>query len=152
RGSGMRHALLRRCGATLTLIVSTLALAAPASAASTGVDGTVVDLLSGAPVSANVVLSGIDITYFNQQGTDATGHYAFPDAPAGDYLVEVFATNYVSYSDEITAPGTDNITLTPVVFGNVAGHVRDADGSPVANVYVELDTTQGGYVDSTGTD
>lgn len=148
----MRIGLLRRCGVALVTIVATAGFATPAVAATSGLNGTIVDSLTNAPVVADVVLQATDGSYWNQTDSDSSGHYDFPDAPAGDYQIQVLANGYVSFSEQVTAPGTTDISLPPIQYGGIGGHVVSSTGSPVKNVNVQLMDTNGNDVSWTATD
>ena len=68
-----------------------LVVAAPARAATTGLDGVITDASTGAPLAgANVLaIPRIGGSYGNAT-TDAAGHYAIPQLAPGRYAIEDF--------------------------------------------------------------
>jgi hypothetical protein len=161
-GSTMRS-LAVLAGAALIAVFGALAPATAASAAEAGIDGTVTNALTGAPVAgAGVMIQFPDGSHWGWTNADANGHFAFPDAAAGQYIVQVTHGAYIEqwlngkpdrYSaDLITAPATLNVSLMPIQYGAIAGKVlKRPGGGGLANVYLEL-RRNGNQVGSTATD
>ncbi len=128
----------------------------------TRIDGTVTDALTGAPVSgAAVVIQFPDGSHWDFANADDTGHFSFPGAVAGQYIVQVEQNGYLQqwlngkpdrYSaDLITAPATLSVALVPIQYGSIAGTVTKLGGGGLADVYLEL-RRDGNSVGTTGTD
>jgi Carboxypeptidase regulatory-like domain len=148
--------------APLIALLGVLVPATSASAAGTGLDGTITNTLTGAPVNgAGVVIQFQDGSHWASTNADATGHFSFPDAVAGQYIVQVQHGGYIEqwlngkpdrYSaDLITAPATLNVSLMPIQYGTIAGEVTKPDGGALASIYVEL-RRNGNWVAYTSTD
>lgn len=157
----MRAGLLRALGMAAVVTLVGASFAAPVQAAGSGLDGTITNQLTGAPVSgAGVVIKHPDGTGWNFTNSDAQGRFAFPDA-TGDYRVQVSANDYVEQwlhgrqyeweADLVTAPTTIRVPLMPIQYGTVAGRVVSQQGKGVADVNVEL-RRDGNWVENTGTD
>ncbi|WP_432832829.1 carboxypeptidase regulatory-like domain-containing protein [Dactylosporangium sp. CA-092794] len=148
--------------AALIALPGVLVPATGASAAGTGLDGTVTNALTGAPVEgAGVTIQFQDSSHWAFTNADATGHFSFPDAVAGQYIIHVQQGGYLDqwlngkpdrYSaDLITAPATLSVSLMPIQYGTIAGKVSKPGGGGLADIYVEL-RRNGNWVGYTGTD
>ncbi|WP_341718442.1 carboxypeptidase regulatory-like domain-containing protein [Micromonospora sp. FIMYZ51] len=149
--------------AAVATLLAITGLTGPSQAAgSAGLDGTVVDKLTGAPVAgAGIVIQQEDGSGWNFTNSDAEGRFAFPDADAGQYLVQVMANGYVEQwlnghenrweADLITVPATLQIPLMPIQYGDVAGRVVTSKGAGISGVNVQL-RRAGNWVADTGTD
>ena len=153
---------LRRVGVAAVAVLTVLGLGGPAAANADGLDGTVKDALTGAPVpGAGVQIQWTDGSHWNFTNPDANGYFSFPDQEPGQYIVHVTANGYVEQylyghanwweADPITVPGTIQVQLMPIQYGSVAGKVRAADGKAIKDVFVELDHN-GNQVAWTATD
>ncbi|MGW5667311.1 carboxypeptidase regulatory-like domain-containing protein [Micromonospora sp. NPDC003776] len=160
----MKGRVLRALGAAATAgLLAVMGLTGPAQATETaGLDGTITNKLTGAPVAgAGIVIQQQDGSHWNFTNSDTAGHFAFPDTPAGQYTVQVNAGGYVEEwlwghrnsweADLITAPGTLQIPLMPIQYGDVAGRVVDRKGGGIPRVNVEL-RRGGNWVGNTATD
>ncbi|MGN9910645.1 carboxypeptidase regulatory-like domain-containing protein [Phytohabitans sp. LJ34] len=160
----MERKVLRALGAAAVAgLMAVMGLTGPARAAeAAGLDGTITDKLTGEPVAgAGIVIERQDGSNWNFVNSDADGRFAFPDAPAGEYVVRVLANGYVEQwlyghrerweADLITVPATLQIPLMPIQYGDVAGRVVGQKGGGIPNVYVEL-RRGGNWVAGTGTD
>ncbi|GAA3266454.1 hypothetical protein GCM10020218_003520 [Dactylosporangium vinaceum] len=154
-GGGMKvRSRLRSFGVlAVAALIGMLGGVVPATgafAAGSGFDGTVTDALTGAPVAgAGVVIQFPDGSHWAFTNADQAGHFAFPDAAAGQYIVQIQRGDYIEqwlngkpdrYSaDLITVPGTVSVALMPIQYGAIAGKVTGkAGGAGLANVAVEL--------------
>jgi hypothetical protein len=104
---------------------------------------------------------GVASTY-----TDENGYYTFGGLTTGSYKVVFSGTGgYIGewYNDKPDFASADTIAVTAPVTtsgidavlalgGSFAGRVINAGGSGIANVFVELFTTNGNYVTSDSTD
>jgi Carboxypeptidase regulatory-like domain len=162
RGVMKRRVLGALCAAAVAGLVAVMGLAAPGRAAEVaGLDGTITDKLTGAPVAAGIVIQQQDGSNWNFTTSDADGRFAFPDAPAGEYIVQVMASGYVEEwlyghrnsweADLITVPATLQIPLMPIQYGDVAGRVVGQKGGGIPNVNVQL-RRNGNWVADTATD
>jgi hypothetical protein len=143
-------------------MVAVMGLTGPARAASSaGLDGLVIDKVTGAPVSgAGIVIQQQDGSGWNFTNSDSAGRFAFPDDAAGQYIVHVMANGYVEQwldghqnqweADLITVPATLRIPLMPIQYGNVAGRVVSSTGAGIASVSVQL-RRAGNWVADTAT-
>lgn len=108
------------------------------------VEGQVVNQRTEAPLAAAQIKLQSSQGALNQTATDRKGHFSFSGVEPGEYRVEVQRTGFVPL-----APGKMVLTLaagetvkdltirlTPQAV--VSGTVLDADGVPVANVYVHV--------------
>lgn len=101
--------------------------------------GTVTDAGTGSP------LAGVNVHVAGPNNrdliTDAAGHYG-TTLPVGSYTVTASAFGYgtANASATITEGQTSTVdfTLSRVTSGTVTGHVRNANGEPVANARVEI--------------
>jgi len=139
------------------------ALGAPASAATTGLDGTITDAHTGQPIAnAAVYVQMPDSSNWNSTYTDASGHYEFPSLPAGQYLVEVAATNYFDQwafgkadrdsADLVTVPGTASLALAPLEYGSIGGHLTTSTGGARTDIGIEVTDANGNQVAWTNPD
>ncbi|HTJ36925.1 MAG TPA: carboxypeptidase-like regulatory domain-containing protein [Dactylosporangium sp.] len=157
---------LRKLGiltvALLTAVLGALVPATGAAAAGTGLDGTITNALTGAPVSgAGIVIQFEDGSHWAFTNSDATGHFSFPDAAAGQYIVDVTGNGYVEQwlngkadrytADKIAVPGTVSVSLMPIQYGKIAGKVTKPGGGGLKDIYVEL-RRGGNWVGYTSTD
>ncbi|RQX17628.1 hypothetical protein DDE19_10720 [Micromonospora ureilytica] len=160
----MTRKALRILGAVaVATMVAITGLTGPAGAASSaGLDGVVVDKVTGAPVSgAGIVIQQQDGSGWNFTNSDSQGRFAFPDTAAGQYIVQVMANGYVEQwlnghqnqweADPITVPATLRVPLMPIQYGSVAGRVVSSTGAAIANVNVQL-RRGSNWVADTGTD
>src|SRR5205814_1760184 len=89
--------------------------------------------------------------------TDASGHFAFKQLPAGSFFVQAQASGFpVSplkigiSSAQITLAVDEHkadLTLSLVPGASISGHVADEEGTPMADCQVsalQFDFTQGG--------
>lgn len=130
--------LLRLFGVATVVALTATSLTVPAHAAGTGLDGTITNALTGAPVvGAGIVIQHPDGSGWNFANSDSAGNYDFPDA-SGQYVVRVSAGGYVEQSLNATAPGTTDISLMPIQYGSIAGRAFKHGGGVIPNVYVEL--------------
>lgn len=141
----MRVRSLLAASAAAALSVGLLA-SAPAAAAGSGLEGTVLDP-SGAPVSTCVSVYDTDYSWVDSACTDDTGFWSLPSLPPGAYKVEVSGTDLVVgewYDDArdfdsaatVTAPGTADSVLA--AGARVEGLFTDASGDPAPFVDVQL--------------
>lgn len=120
-------------------------------AGKSSIDGRVVNHVTGEPVRrARVTLSGLTAV------TDASGHFAFKQLPAGSFFVQGQASGFpvaplkigIS-SAQITLAADEHkaeLTLSLVPGASISGHVADEEGSPMADCQVsamQFDSTQG---------
>ena len=150
----MRTTLVRVAVLAL-LIAGTVTLSGtPAGASTTGLDGTITDAHTGQPIAnAAVVVQMPDYSNWNSTNTDAGGHYEFAGLPAGQYLVEVLATNYFdqwafgktdrSSADPVTVPGTASLALAPLEYGSIGGHLLTSTGAARTDIGVEVTDASG---------
>lgn len=142
--------------ALLLLAGATAAIAAPADAA---VSGTVTRGDTGGPVEgAEVLLIGDEV--FLVGVTDASGGYAIPEVPAGDYRIRFVPPSdsdltFVFWDGAATFDDADVLTLAVgearagvdgalPVGGTISGTVtRASDGTPVPDVTVWVDGAGG---------
>lgn len=158
----MKSAMLRVLGTAAVAGLLAMNLSAPAHAAGTGLDGTITNQLTGAPVAgAGIIIQHQDGSGWNFANSDDTGHFAFPDAD-GEYIVQVSANGYVEQwlyghenrweADVIPAPSTIKVPLMPIQYGDVAGRVvSHKGGGGIENVNVEL-RRDGNWVGNARTD
>jgi protocatechuate 3,4-dioxygenase beta subunit len=108
------------------------------------VEGQVVNQRTGAPITgAQVKLVASDGTR-SQAAADRKGHFSFSGLEAGQYRVEVERTGFTPLVWRKTvltlAAGEQvkdfTVRLTPQAV--VSGVLLDADGAPVANVYISV--------------
>src|SRR5882672_9848017 len=98
-----------------------------AGTASAGVvQGTVLEDLSGAPVTAaSVRLKAITGATLKETDTDRSGRFVLPDVRTGEYLVSVSKANYATVNARMATQG--DATPTPVLrlikFGVISGHI-----------------------------
>ncbi|MDI1462155.1 carboxypeptidase-like regulatory domain-containing protein [Catellatospora sp. KI3] len=153
---------MRSLSAATAVALVLFGLGTPAQASADGLDGTVKDALTGAPVvGAGVRIEWADYSHWNFTNSDATGYFSFANQAPGEYIVHVSANGYVEqylhghadrYSaDPIAVPGSVQVQLMPIQYGDVVGHVRSAAGAALKDVYVELNR-DGNWVGSTSTD
>lgn len=158
----MTGTMLRRIGVATMVAVAALGVATPAHAATTGLDGTITDALTGAPVPYALVVAQMpDGSHWRSTNADNQGYFAIPDAVDGQYGVQVQSNGYLAQwayghtnqweADPITVPGTIHIALMPIQYGTVSGRVVTPAGAPVPNVGVEL-RFNGNYADHAATD
>lgn len=125
------------------------------------VQGTVVDA-GGTPVPSTPVdvFNTRDSYTLTSTTTAADGTYQTSTIQPGDqgFTVYAYTPNYslnVSLAGTFTSSGqvaTVNVTL-PVLQGTVTGRVLGGDGvTPLANAYVEIDTSDDSFLDSTYAD
>ncbi|QKE85041.1 carboxypeptidase-like regulatory domain-containing protein [Arthrobacter sp. NEB 688] len=139
-----------------------LLTAAPASAAGTGLEGTVLDD-AGAPVSTCVSAYDVEGSYVDSTCTDEAGRWALPGLADGGYRLEVSGTDTLvgEWFDDATdldsatpvdAPGVADTVLA--TGARVGGTFTDADGAPAPWVDVQVTDPQGDVLPggSTSTD
>lgn len=134
--------------------------AAPASAGSYGISGTVVSAGSGAPLNgAEVTLTtdGENGTQVAEVVTGESGGFQFGGLAAGKYAVQASHRGYImgGYEDHegyftavVTGPGLESrgIRLALMPYGAIDGVVLEDGGGPVPGAQVALfrqDETQG---------
>ena len=76
--------------------------------------------------------------------TDANGHYEFQPLSPGDYKITVAPIESYRPDELDLSPGAcRDLQLSPSPHGQIGGHVRRSDGSPVANAYIVLFSSYG---------
>ena len=159
----MRFAQLRRIGVVVVTVAAASAVTAPAWADSGAtLSGTVVDALTGKPVSAEVVIEMPDYSNFQATNSDEDGQFSIDGAVAGNYQVEVQASGYITQwanghtdqqsADLIAVPGSLQVSLMPIQYGSIGGTVATDKGKAVGSVGVELDDANGNQVGWTASD
>lgn len=139
------------------------ALASPAGAATTGLDGTITDAHTGQPIAnAAVYVQMPDGSNWNNTFTDATGHYEFPSLPDGQYTVEAASANYFTQwafgktdqylADLVTVPGTASLALAPLEYGSIGGHLKTSTGGVRTDFGIEVTDANGNQVAWTSPD
>lgn len=141
----VRSTLAAVAAATLSLGLLT---AAPASAAATGLEGTVVDD-TGTPVSTCVSVYDADASWVDSACTDDAGHWALPGLADGEYRLEVSGTD--TLVGEWFDDATDLDSATPVSAPGVADSVL-ATGARVGGTFTDADGTAAPFVDVQVTD
>jgi hypothetical protein len=113
--------------------------AVPAQTGKASVEGSVLDAVTSEPVKkATVMLNGIGLNAV----TDASGHFAFRQLPAGQYTILVHSERYPQSQGPLDAdqPLTillaaeeqkRDIRLSLTPGASVRGHIVDEDGSPM---------------------
>src|SRR5580700_11887946 len=108
------------------------------------VEGQVVNQRTGVPIAgAQLTLAGSDGSR-SQAAADRKGHFNFSGLEAGHYRVQTQRSGFVPLPWATTiltlAAGEQikdfTVRLTPQAA--ISGALLDADGAPVANVYVHL--------------
>ena len=111
------------------------------------IEGNAVDAVTREPIKkASVILNGmVSLT----ATTDASGHFAFHDLPAGKYIIQANSEKYppprpgvdVDSQQSVTLAAEDqkqDITLVLAPGAYVRGRVLDEDGNPMPSCSVEL--------------
>jgi thermitase len=123
--------------------------------------GRPLGLLSGAvsadggPLAGAIVQAASSGLVQGAAMTDAAGHYWLP-VPEGTYDVRVSAASFVPASvaaQAVPAGGSAAVDVALDRMGWVAGSVRHADGTPVANAEVDIDSnvfSAGATTDASG--
>jgi hypothetical protein len=136
--------------AVLVVAGAGLAVATPVHAATTGIDGTIVDSVTGQPVAGvRVQATPRGIGNYGFATTDANGHYAMPNLVPGTYAIEARKLGYITQfafgkeffgeADLVTAPGVADFRLVAETFGAVKGRLLRHNGTAGiagASVYV----------------
>jgi len=107
------------------------------------VEGQVVNQRTGAPIAgAQVKLVASDATR-SQAAADRKGHFGFSGLEAGQYHVQAERSGFVplQWGTVLTLAAGEQVKdfkvrLTPQA--TISGTLLDADGAPVANVYVHV--------------
>jgi hypothetical protein len=140
--------VLRRAVVAAVLLAA-FGVPGPAYAASPGIEGTITNADTGAPVEGAFV-SAFDLNggYSGDASTDAAGHYDLYFLSPGSYRIRVLANEYTeqwafgkpdqSTADPVVAPGTASLALQPLRYGAIAGRFVTDLGAPVANAGVEV--------------
>ncbi len=127
-----------------TLLCSSLAIAAVASAQDTGtVSGAVVDSVSGQLIARVLVESP---TNGPAQLTDSSGHFFFTNVPLGAATLRYRRPGYfapggrqeMAFRPVTVAPGVNSVSLPLEPAASVHGSVQIADNDSPAGVRVEL--------------
>jgi hypothetical protein len=115
------------------------------------VAGSVVDAVSGQPVSAAEIyatsLSGNDASEFTPTHTDANGRFAIDNLEPGRYVLQASHDGYTS-PDHPSGPGSGIVVLAPgqhvedavislMPGGTIAGRITDEAGSPLSGVSLQ---------------
>ena len=118
----MRILLRHLAALSLTLFVatgpcSTLPVAAQSASAGTALTGNVVDQQNGLAVAGAAVTLYHNTVRVASTTTDNSGHFAFPDEPAGLYDVEIAAVGYgrSRLTDEALGVGASLVSLRIVI-------------------------------------
>ncbi len=124
------------------LMVTVLAVAGQVPASSQGViEGTVVNALTGEPIKkVGVTLQGVT----NQSATtDASGHYAFRDLPAGDCHIEVQQARSSARLVKLrTGERIQDVALFVTPGGAIRGRVVSEDGSPMEGCQISVEQSK----------
>ncbi len=150
------HRAFRRAAAVLaTTTLGAALLAAPASAATTGLSGTVLDD-AGLPVSTCVQAYDPDGGYVQEACTDEAGQWSMPDL-TGSFKVYVAGADYAAgeWYDDATAfdlagvvDAPADLSTTLEVKGRLQGLLTDSVGAPVSYTNVDIYAASGDYVTS----
>jgi hypothetical protein len=120
------------------MIKAVLLILVFASAASAQmVRGIVLEDHTGAPVpAASIKLKSSNGTTLKEMDSERNGQFAFPDLPAGEYIVSIGKTNFVTVNARLTAqPDTGSLpVLRMIKYGVISGHMTSprAGGTAVA--------------------
>ncbi len=102
--------------------------------------GTVIDSVTLEPIpGAWVSLSGMDLPYYSSTSSDAVGAYSFANLPEASYSVFFGASGYVSQQVNVIAFSDQTLILDRALAASnsaISGHVHDAAGNPVADLWV----------------
>jgi Carboxypeptidase regulatory-like domain len=127
---------------------------APPSQATAVISGTVIDAVTKQPlrtvdVHARNLSPGSASPHIGSSTTDAEGRFTLEELPAGRYFISAMHAGYVS--QRITGGGSGGrllivgpdqhttgvvVELTPGA--NISGHIKNADGKPIAGVSLEV--------------
>lgn len=130
---------------------------------SASIEGTVVDSLTHEPVKkASVMLNGrLGLTAV----TDASGHFAFRQLPAGQYMLQAQSSRYpmgqfgleMAHQASITVAGDEqkrDVTLPLTPGASIRGRILDEEGSPMqqcnASVMRKVTTDNGNELVNAG--
>jgi hypothetical protein len=137
-------------GAALVLVLLALAPAAWADSSTGTITGTVVDQMTGQPVSgAFVSTQDASTGGWNGVNSDAQGEFTLSGLSPGSYTV--YAASFPQYQDTTFGPITlaagetvqgVRIEMKPVT-GNLTGRVTDPSGAPLAGMQVQLSDSSG---------
>jgi len=113
------------------------------------ITGALTDAATGAPIQGvNVSLYGVDVAQSANAGTDETGSYSFPSLPAGTYVLNFFAFDYLGPSAEVTVAEGETVTFDRALVAtnaSISGRVTGPNGVPVVGEYVEAHTEAGAF-------
>jgi large repetitive protein len=119
------------------------------------ISGTVTDSATGTPL-ANVYVSlyGDGIAYQGSAVSDEAGQFAFSHLPAGSFTLNAsnLGLSYLGFSQTITVLADETITADiALVAANstITGHIKDKQGNPIADVYVNAHAEGGSFGDAT---
>lgn len=149
--------------AAVCALMSLAALPAVAHAESPGIEGTVTNARTGAPIpGAWVEAYNANGGNSGGTGTDEDGHFDLYWLSPGQYRLRVIANDHIEQwafnktslatADPVTSPGTASVALVPVDFGSIAGRFVTSSGAPKANSRVELRRLDENWAGDTRTD
>jgi hypothetical protein len=132
---------------SVSILIALLLAQAPAPSGQASIEGTVVNAVSGTPLSnATVVLEGIAPAIAGVRldaHTDATGAFILRNIDPNKYRMHAERTGFVNavYGAPIALqPGMamHDVTFKLMPQGVVTGRITDPDGEPIANATVAL--------------
>ncbi|WP_377887184.1 carboxypeptidase regulatory-like domain-containing protein [Alkalihalobacillus sp. R86527] len=118
------------------------------------ISGTVLNSVGGPINNATILLVDTAGNIVGTQTTDATGAYSFPSVIAGQYSLNVTATNFQSDAVGVTVAANDASTVNFVLEpnpGTVQGEVRNEDGDPINGALVEVLNLAGSVISTATT-
>jgi Carboxypeptidase regulatory-like domain len=146
--------LARTFGLIVVLTMAAWAQSAQQSQPTSSVAGTVIDSVTRQPmrgvgVRARSFGAGQSTAHFASSTSDAEGHFVLDAMAPGRYMITAMQQGYLG--QRIAGGGsngrflnvapdqhTDDLVIELIPGANISGHIKNADGKPMARVSIEV--------------